>query len=312
VLMSSRNTWGKSPRNRQLIEDHRNILGYMAEQCALGQGIIASAESSSNNTDWVFGLEMFGITTHYRVDKSTGIVSVKVAGVLEDVPIAELVSVLYEVDLYKSWMPFITDSRRVYVAGEAEILGYVQFSIPITFMSRDTLFAAQGIDLLLEDGVLVLAAKSCNGDTVEQYVNTRAERLAIGNPAASNVSRECPPYVEVPLKSPGWLHQQMEIIDFTAVMEPLSPISVRNVLILTLDLKAHLPHVVINFLIKNLAGLFLHLLKSQVKKVAATEDNLHKQAIRANPAFYKDWLLPKIKTLFRERNWELEVPSCLL
>ena len=309
ALLATVDPWAHQPHAARLLEGHRNILEYMAEQCALGQSILAQSTESSS-ADWVFGMELFGVTTHYRVDPASGIVSVKLAGELDDLPIAELVAVLYEVDLYKSWMPFISDSQRVHLGGPAEVLGYVLFSIPVSFMSRDTLFAAQGIDMLLEDGALVLSAKSCNGASVEQYVRSRAARLAVRGAAEECGGQE--PHKEAPLKPSGWLHQQMEIIDFTAVLEPLSPTSMRCVLLLALDLRAHLPQVVINFLIKNLAGLFLSLLKSQVRKVAASEDNPHKRAIRSNAAFYRDWLLPKLQALFREKKWELEVPACLL
>lgn len=61
------------------------------------------------------------------------------------------------------------------------------------------------------------------------------------------------------------------------------------------DLKAPLPQSLINFLIRNLAGIILYLLQQQSLKVQNNIDCTHAKRIIEDVQFYKNWLLPKFK-----------------
>jgi hypothetical protein len=78
--------------------------------------------SAETDDQWIHVSELFGISTHYQADPSDGTLTIKMEGVLEDSPLFELCAVLYEVDLYKSWLPFCNESMAVDHIGKAEIL----------------------------------------------------------------------------------------------------------------------------------------------------------------------------------------------
>ncbi len=62
-----------------------------------------------------------------------------------------------------------------------------------------------------------------------------------------------------------------------------------------MDLNAPLPHSLINFLIRKLAGILLYLIQKQVMKVQTDHHCSHALRIRSNLDFYRDWLLPKFR-----------------
>lgn len=62
-----------------------------------------------------------------------------------------------------------------------------------------------------------------------------------------------------------------------------------------MDLNAPLPTTVINFLIRKLAGILLYMIQKQVVKVQTDHQCSHALRIRSNLAFYRDWLLPKLR-----------------
>jgi hypothetical protein len=63
--------------------------------------------------------------------------------------------------------------------------------------------------------------------------------------------------------------------------------------------QVNLPQVLLNFVIKNLAGVILYFFQKQVMKVAANPDCAHGVRIRQNREFYEQWLLPKIRWVIR-------------
>jgi hypothetical protein len=71
-------------------------------------------------------------------------------------------------------------------------------------------------------------------------------------------------------------------------------------MIIQLDTKAPLPKTALNFLIKNLAGGFLYFFQQQVQKICNDPDSTHAQRIRSNTAFYRDWVLPKLRYAKRD------------
>jgi hypothetical protein len=58
------------------------------------------------------------------------------------------------------------------------------------------------------------------------------------------------------------------------------------------NLNAPLPHSLINFLTRKLAGVVLYRMQQQVMKVIK---DANAQRIRSNLGFYRDWLLPKLR-----------------
>jgi hypothetical protein len=78
--------------------------------------------------DWILGADMFGIQTHYRkCEDDENAIIVKIEGTMDDLPLFEQMAVIHEIDLFKEWAPFCTDSVLVDKVGKAELYGYVIF-----------------------------------------------------------------------------------------------------------------------------------------------------------------------------------------
>ena len=62
-----------------------------------------------------------------------------------------------------------------------------------------------------------------------------------------------------------------------------------------MDPNTRLPHTIINFVMRNLAGVLLYLISRQSVKASKDHNCSHAKRIREDTAFYRDWLLPKIR-----------------
>lgn len=70
----------------------------------------------------------------------------------------------------------------------------------------------------------------------------------------------------------------------------------QTTILANVDLK--LPYInssLINFVIRNVAGIILSLFQSQAKYVHQHPDCTHSHRIRENQEFYKDWVLKKLE-----------------
>lgn len=150
-----------------------------------------------SESEWVFGLELFGIRTHYQYDQKTNEIKIKLDGLLEDLPLFEQCAVIHEVDLFHEWVPFCRESITVDKIGKAELIPYINIGIP--GMSRDFALNAYGADCLIENGKILILGKS-----IEEY--------------------EAKP---LPFKAAGWFHNRMKVKVFSAIVEVLTPTSAK-------------------------------------------------------------------------------------
>lgn len=83
-----------------------------------------SLHSIDTSDDWTLGANMFGILTHYKKceDDPTSIM-VKIEGTMDDLPLFEQMAVIHEIDLFKEWAPFCTNSVLIDKIGKAELYG---------------------------------------------------------------------------------------------------------------------------------------------------------------------------------------------
>jgi hypothetical protein len=61
----------------------------------------------SDEHEWNYGMDLLGITTHYRqCPEDENSMIVKMEGVMGELPIFEQMAVIHELDLYSEWAPF--------------------------------------------------------------------------------------------------------------------------------------------------------------------------------------------------------------
>lgn len=272
-----------------------------------------TAESQNNGieNDWEKGPERFNTKTFFKYEEGSGLISVLLEGQQDELPVFEQMSVINEVSLFKTFIPFCVDSQKCLTISHGEMVAY--FRLSMTVISRDAAIHAYGVDCLEEYGLIVLL-----GESVDSYDG-----------------------IEIPFKPAGWGHQIMQVKEFNAVIEVLSPNAARTCIITTVDPKVLLPRSLVNFAIKNLAALVLWLIQKQAVKVSnyATEkekekemklreeeetnklerdtiketktkktkleDAAHYDLIMNDTDFYIPWLLPKLEQLCASRKWQL-------
>ncbi len=88
----------------QRVEDIKKALSYEDE-----------------GADWILGNSMFGINTYYQIASDNNIV-LKLEGVMEELPYFEQLAVIHEVDLYKEWVPFCSESTTIDKLAHAELV----------------------------------------------------------------------------------------------------------------------------------------------------------------------------------------------
>lgn len=267
------------------VKDVRSALASISTTDQPASSSTTSSSSPSSSTDeWIFGMTFLGVTTHYKVEED-GLLSVKIQG-QQDLPLFEALCVINEVDLFNEWVPCCNRSQLVQRLANAELLAYVSLFVPP--MSRDTVVHAYGVDCLCECGKIVIMAASVDEDHdgsskegEERGSNSSSKKggndlpcdstSSISSSSSSSSSEVTPaapyptPYTTPPYQSCGWFHNRVDVKSFIAVVEPVSPSSARMTIIARADPKTVLPQVIINFVIRNLAGLMLYFFQQKVR-----------------------------------------------
>lgn len=142
-------------------------------------------------------------------------------------------------------------------------------------MTRDTLLKAYAADCLADHGKVVILGKSI--DDI--------------------------PGFEVPFIEIGWFQNRMVIKEFRVTVEILSKQSARSTIFVEVNLNAHLPDSMVNYIVKNLAGVVLYLFQQEVLKAQKDPDCVYQHRIREDKEFYGEWVLPKLNKFFTDRGW---------
>ena len=104
-------------------------------------------------------------------------------------------------------------------------------------------------------------------------------------------------------KAAGWLTDRMEVKSFWSIVQVTSPTTAKITMVTRIDPKVALPQTLLNFVIKNVAGILLVLFQRQAASVASNPQCKHAMKIRQDRAFYESWLLPKIRHYCDSRGW---------
>jgi hypothetical protein len=99
----------------------------------------------------------------------------------------------------------------------------------------------------------------------------------------------------------------MDVKTFLAVIDVTNSTSARTTIVAKVDPRTILPHSLINFVVRNLAGFMLYFFQLKVKDVIKHPDCEHAKCIRENTHFYRDWLKPKLEDFCRFKGWDQPV-----
>jgi hypothetical protein len=164
-------------------EDAISKMLYRADQ--VKQTLDAINKETSN--DWTLGMTYLGIETHYKIEKDN-LVSVRIEGILDNIPFLEQAAVLNEVDLFKTWIPFCTNSVEIDRITDVEVIAYLSSYIPP--LSRDALVHVYAADCLESHDKFVLI-----GNSIDEWPLTDQNQSIISsssskyNPVSINISK---------------------------------------------------------------------------------------------------------------------------
>ena len=282
---------------------------------------------------------MFGISTSYRREASDGSLSVKIEGELHGVPLFEQLVVLRECDLYHTWAPFTSKSRKLAQLDKLDVVAWFIVGVPALGLARDACYRAVGCDCMNENGSVLLVAVGLNDtdefgvrnglnnegtsnrkhadvgkkedDLVQQY-HTHEESEQQHTTSSPNSSPflardEILSTLDIPPIPRGTGSGRMTIRNFSASIEILSPTAARTKMVVNIDPNLQLmPQFVIDFAMKRMCGVILSRLQAMARKVVKDPvKNPHARRIREDVRFYRDWLYPKFQRYCDELGWQM-------
>lgn len=233
---------------------------------------ISIEEGKDKHDGWILASTFLGVTCHYQLSED-GIISVRLEGKMKDLPLFEQAAVIHEVDFFKTWIPFCSDSRTVDKIGYADVIAYIQIWIPP--LGRDSVLYAYAADCLKESNKIIISGKSIDA------------------------------WEGAPLRQRGWFTDRMNVMKFLAIIDVTNATSANTSIIAKIDPRTILHQSIINIVVRNLAGVMLYYFQQKVTQVVKEPQGEHAQRIRANPHFYQEWLLPKLQDFARLRGWEM-------
>jgi hypothetical protein len=103
------------------------------------------------------------LTTKYKKIPRTALISLRFEAIL-DIPLINVLTLLYEIDLYNEWIPFLTKSDMLSNVHRASKVVYIKASLPPPLADRDAFLYGFGVDHSNEDGSVMILAKSLDTD----------------------------------------------------------------------------------------------------------------------------------------------------
>jgi hypothetical protein len=151
----------------------QNILESLSSNEILENVEVESVEAKrimheiESEEGWQLCTDKDEIQTFYRREENEKLHAIKIQGTI-DSPMFNVLSIFYEIDLYKTWMPRMTDSRILKQYGRYRFLCYYNFNMPWPFYDRDLVSYGYGIDLMEKNTILVVV-RSVPTNAEEKY-----------------------------------------------------------------------------------------------------------------------------------------------
>lgn len=258
------------------MHDEREWIEQIKERRTLGVRALHEF-NSEEDADWTFAQTYFGVSTHWKAG-SDGTVWLKLDGLVEGVDIFNTLSVMREIDLFKCWVPFCTQSELLYKDGYVDVIAYMSLAVPL--LKRDAIVRAVGINACYESRCILLLGGSVDDNHLPSGV--AAPRLK------------------------GWNADRMEMRAFRVLIEPITRTKSRTCIVCNVDPKCPVPKSLLNFSIKKIAGVLLFLLRKEAEKIekAIQEGSTseHVTRLKEDPDGFYAWLRPLFDQWFEDQQ----------
>ena len=232
-----------------------------------------SAFEGGADEGWALVGEFKGSRTYYSAHGGdSGAMLCRTEGVIEGVPLRNVLAVWREVQLFDRWIPAVVEARVLRWIGPSEFL--VWFDAWLGVLYRDIVAHGYGVDLLHQGQLLIMCA---------------------------SVERDAFPDDPIPPPPRLFAGRRALIREMRVLLEPLAADRTRCTLVINMDLRVPLPQSMVDMVTRNVIGVFFYLQARAAKKISRG-DGPHLQAIGKDPAFYQGWLQPKLERYFARQH----------
>ena len=80
-----------------------------------------------------------------------------------EIPLENLLTVIFEIDLFNNWVPFCKESSTIKIISKTEKVAYFNMSLPL-FSTRESYLRGMGINKLDKDGSIWIIGNSVEYD----------------------------------------------------------------------------------------------------------------------------------------------------
>jgi hypothetical protein len=207
------------------------------------------------------------VTVKYKFIPKTELVSLKLEGEV-DCPLINLLTLIYENELYTQWVPFMSKSDPIKVIHRGSKVAYMKLGLPFPLSDRDICLAGLGVDRLEENGTILVLAGSV--DENEEFMDKHK---------LIKKSFDDPKSVKTDVKFGGF-----EIKPISATKCFMRGVTNVNPKI------GFLPNSVINWFLRKSGALLFGRLASKAKNIEGT---LWEEKMKTNTEFY-GWLTNRL------------------
>jgi len=250
---------------RRELAKHADLV---AEIKCREEATLVALQAFDGEEGWDFVGEFRGSKTYFSRSSAraeTGRMTCRITGEMQGVPLRDVCAVWREINLFEQWIPAVQTARVLRWFGPAEFL--LWFDVWLGLLYRDVVAYGFGVDLLHDDKLVIM----CQSVDACEYPGE-----AIPPPPRSLTGRRA-------------LIHQMRVL-----LEPVAPDCTRCALVISLDLRVPLPQRMIDFVVRNVVGVFFFLQARAARRIARGVGP-HAEAIRNDREFYEGWLQPKLE-----------------
>jgi len=231
---------------KEIIDLHLVTLNRMETEAISVFDLFDNVDSEEG---WELARDSEGIRTYSRAVEGSNTYQTKITGIVR-APLFDLLPLIAEMDLYRLWIPFCTDSDvdvdMSYFRKMARILLIPPSPINWVLSAREMLLYAYGVDMMQEDNTLVAMAKTPSPGDLE-YVEREYQWTPPPEGRKGSIRMDC--------RLAGMIIQRV------------NETTIRMSIFSDVEPKVQLPYWIVNLTTKKFAYLVIALLRKKAQNL---------------------------------------------
>jgi len=117
----------------------------------------------ADSQDWKVEKATETVNISYKQIEGTKLITLKMEGEI-DVPLLHLLTLIYEIDLWDQWVPFLKKPVELKQIHRAAKMVYIDIGLPFPLADRNAHIYGTGIDRLKENGTILIMSRGIDND----------------------------------------------------------------------------------------------------------------------------------------------------